>query len=202
MENVEHCEGKQKKVRLEYNLDSLLKMEWGGEILPLVDFLNLGSNSDELEQAFQKSKILKGEEGVSSGDFGTLSKGMARALESLYSMRTWADAQDVEEFLNERLRIMTNKFKVIDLESRKTKVGLEADGSIQNLWADFMCIFLYRDNWWELLGKCPQCGKWFKRTRKDHVYCSETCRGKASYARNREKRRSERRERYRKNQRI
>ncbi len=158
MENVEHCEDKQKEVRSGYSLDGLLEMDWGNGLSPLVDFMNLGSGSAELQQAVREYNIHK-EKRAPVEDFMNLRKDMASVLESFYSMRTWADAQFLEGFLNERLESATNRVKVIDLGSKRIRVDLEAGNIIQDLWADFICIFLYRSNWIDLLGKCPTVWK-------------------------------------------
>lgn len=199
MENMEGGEDKQEEMRLGYSVDSLLEMDWRKQLSPLVRFLNLEPGSADLEQAVRESNLPIGTE-ASLEALVSLANEMAFALDGFYSMRTHEDAQRLEDFLTPKLAFGVNRVKIIDLKAKKIRVDLVYSGIIRNIWADFICIFLYRDNWRELLGRCPQCRKWFERSRKDQIYDVESCRGKAAYARNQEARRAERRERYRKTQ--
>ena len=157
-------------------LKKLLDMDWANELTPLVDMLNLGHGSQVGEAVREIGAILKG----------------------CYSIRTCNEARRLERFLSTKLATATNSVKIIGLAGGNIRVDLEAEGLVENLWADFICIFLYRDDWRDLLGSCPLCQKWFERSRKNQVYCSEACKSKAAYARSAESRRSARRERYRK----
>ncbi len=180
-----------------YHLDSLLKMDWETEVSPLVEFLNLGSDVDELRRAVRESEILK-DKGGSPSDFIDFRKEMDGFLHRFYEMDSASEAKRLEKFLTRMLANAKNKVKIIDLADKQIRVRLEVSTFIQNLWADFICIFLQRDDWTQLLGKCPQCAKYFERSRKNQIYCGEVCKNKAAYARNADVRRLERRIRYRK----
>ncbi len=182
-------------------LDGLLEMDWEHEVSPLVDFLNLESDFAELQQAVQDSEILK-EKGGPVEDFMRLHNEIKYVLNAYYEILTEVDAKRLEKFLTRMLAKTRNRVKIIDLADKQIRVHLEASTVIQNLWADFICIFLRMDNWTKLLGKCPQCEKWFERPRKNQIYCTEGCKSKAAYTRNKDDRRLERRERYRKEKSI
>lgn len=156
-------------------IDGLLTMNWADDVAPLVEFLNAAIDCTE---------------------FGHLRNEMESILQMFANMQTEDDADHLGHELEKKLQGVTNEVKIIDRAARKIEVSLVVEGVIENIWADFICIFLYR-NWRDLLCQCGHCAVWFERSRKDRVWCSESCRSKAAYARHGEVRRSERRERYR-----
>ena len=117
MKNVEHCEEKTKKV---YNLDDLLKMDWENEVSTLVDFLNLGSDFAELQQAVRESEILK-EKGGPVKDFMDFHNEIKSVLNAYYEMLTEVDAKRLEKFLTRMLAKTRNRVKIIDLADKQTR---------------------------------------------------------------------------------
>lgn len=161
-------------------IENLQKMDWGHDLSPLVDFLNAAIESTEMQE------------------FPVLRNEIESVLQEFCSASTWTDdgVKYIEYELEKKLQSAINVV-IIDPVAGKIKVNLEVEGVIENIWADFICIFLYRRDWREKLGQCPHCDIWFERSRKDKKWCSENCRGKAAYARHGDDRRLARRERYR-----
>jgi len=181
---------------MEY-LDSLMKIDWNNELAPLLDFLNLDHVPDPMRHRISMSYAPKGGT-CSAADIAKLHDHMRFLLEWLSDphMGLPADRERLEKFLSSSLRYLHSEVKVPDPEVRSVRVYATADGILPNIWADFICTFLARDDWREVLGKCPQCQIWFQRSRKDQVYDSDVCKGKAAYARQGPERRSARRQRY------
>lgn len=187
---------------MEHDLDSFLEMDWEGELSPLVRFLNLGHDSDELEEACRSSAKLREQE-VPIEDFMDFHKDITEALESLCAIQSSEGSRKVGEFLSSKLAETTfNRIEILDLRARQVRVALVGKNIIAELWADFICIFLSQDDWMDHLGRCPFCKTWLQKSRKDRVYCSEACRGRAAYNRHKKQRRESRRARYRRDKRI
>lgn len=160
-------------------IEKLQKMDWGHDLSPLVDFLNSPIESTEMQK------------------FAVLRNDMAGILQAFRSAHTFSEGtvEYIEQELEKKLQSAFNEVKIIDLVAGKIKVNLKVEGVIENIWADFICIFLYRD-WRGKLAQCGHCDIWFERSRKDKMWCSENCRSKAAYARHGDERRSARRVRY------
>ena len=184
------------------SLESLLNMDWGSELAPLVDFLNLKlSKFEGLAGAVQKYNA-SAEKEVDPFDFMDLCNEMYFVLESFSAMRTSAAAEDLGAFLSEKLVNTTNDARIMDLHTKQVRVFMEENSVIAGIWMDFICVFLSMENWRDVLGICLQCKKVFAKKRKDQIYDREGCRGKASYARHKEARRATRRERYYRGKRL
>jgi len=184
----------------EYDLDSLLEMDWAEELAPLVGFLNLNDGYAELQRSFEKSTLFKDKSSVDH--VMGFHKDVTYILEELRSLRTWEGARELAKFLTPKLQNMKNEIAVVDLKTRQFRVNLFIEKIIDELWADFICVFLSRGDWLDKLGRCPECKKWLEKKRRDQIYCSDLCRSKASYKRHQEERRESRRARYMKNKRI
>lgn len=160
-------------------IENLQKMDWGHDLSPLVDFLNAAIVSAEMQE------------------FAILRNEIEAILQEFCSAYTLTDGsvEFIEIQLEKKLHSAFNEVKIIDSVAGTIQVNLVVLGAIENIWVDFICIFLYR-SWRAQLAQCPHCDTWFERSRRNKIYCTGNCRNKAAYARHGDVRRSERRKRY------
>ena len=166
MKKALHSEGTEKKMYIPGSLESLVNMEWRSEVSVLADFLNHACGEAEVVNLALEMKYVL----------------------TLFESGSGEEAERVEEFLTSKMARMRNYVKIMPhLEAKKVRVYLEADSEVEEVWADFICAFLTMDNWRALLGKCPQCGRWFARSRGNQVYSRPSCRQAASNTRRRQR---------------
>lgn len=167
-------------------LNRLKRLNWERDTIPLVvDFLNLDEN--DLRRGYGSSEL---REDLGLDDLLSLHSGIRFVLESL-------DAGDNTE---EVRKLLTGKWReaehIVEVEGRRVYTSVpETDDLLKDMWLNFICFFLYSD-WWERMGRCPACGKWFHRPRANRTYCSRRCKNRADYLRHQERRTAERRKRY------
>lgn len=184
------------KKRTEGSLDKLLlEMNWSQEVAPLASFLNL--TSAELQDMYMNSGTVK----TPIDHILQFQKDVSLILDAIRARSGLAELEGEElrglaDFLTAKLGGARNR--VVFLENLRVRVDVVTDELTDDLWADFIFLFLNRDDWMDQLGRCPQCETWFEKSRKNQVYCTDRCKSKAAYHRYRDERRSARRERYRK----
>ena len=113
---------------------------------------------------------------------------------SSISSRSKSDA--VCFFLSEKLRRVRNKVVFVEQGSKQVRVNMVCDDIIADIWGNMICIFLSTPHWEDVLGKCPQCVKWFRKRRMDQIYCHVNCRSKDNYMKHKEARQESRRLKY------
>lgn len=181
-----------------HDLDALLlDMQWDQEVAPLAHFLNL--TPDKLQNMYTNSARIKQKAPID--DIRWFQRDVSLYLEAIQGKKGMErlaseDLDRLAESLTGKLGGTRNK--VIFRDNLQVRVDLAADKLVDNLWADFICFFLSRDDWMDKLGKCPQCEKWFGKSRKNQIYCSTSCKNTVAYHRHQDERKSERRQRYRK----
>ncbi len=166
----------------EYSLDSLLEMDWGREVASLAFFLNLTVN--DLVEMFPTSTF-KGK--LPLEHLLDFHKEISYILGSLDSIPSEKHLRQIEQVLSAKLAPGRAKNQVVVTESLQARVELHPEALIDELWADFIFLFLGRD-WNKELGRCVHCTTWFQKFRKSQMYCSESCKNKAYYHRDRKKR--------------
>jgi len=167
-----------KKEQVECSLDDFVKMDWGREVEPLVYFLNL--SIDELSEMYPKSPF----KDVSVEGILTFRDDISYILDLLDSAPGVKQLRQVENELTEKLAgVRSLVFVTKDLRSH-VDIDVDALRPIDKLWADFIFLFLDRD-WSEELGRCVNCRTWFKKSMKNQIYCSNNCKVKMHYKRNR-----------------
>lgn len=189
------------KEKVEYSLRSLSEMDWGTDIALLIWFLNL--TNAELQDAYRNSTSFK-----RNTDLETLMKfhsDIALVLDFFYSFSR--DNGRIEEFLTGKL-VEASHLRVGITKDSHVRVSIELrdpngfNAVIKDIWIDLICVFLNREDWIDHLGRCAHCKTWFERSRKDQLYCSESCRSKAAYTRYRESRKTAERKLYHDDNRI
>jgi len=168
-----------KKEQVEYSLDDFMQMDWGREVEPLIYFLN--QSHDDLRRMYPSSPF-KGQ--APEDDVVNFHRDISYILGLLDSAPGVKQLQQVEiELTTKIVNVRSRVFMSNDL---KAHVDIDTDnlGIFEKIWLDFIFIFLQR-NWNEVLGRCANCQKWFKKSMKNQIYCSNNCKVKMHYKRNR-----------------
>lgn len=159
-------------------LDDFLRMDWEGEVGPLVWFLNL--TPAEMKNEIKGSRLQKD----ALDPLLAFRSNLGRVLSHFYHILTVEQIKGLENLLSRKL--VNAKLSVIILNKSQVRVyTLSRDDIIEGLWLDIICRFLHREDWLDRLGLCCQCDHWFVRSRKDQIYCSTVCKSACFYARRR-----------------
>ena len=73
--------------------------------------------------------------------------------------------------LAEQLERARNEVVFRAPNSLQIRVNMICDDIISQVWSNMARIFLSTPHWDDVLGRCPRCKKWFRKSRKDQIYC-------------------------------
>lgn len=147
-------------------LEKLLKLEAQGIAWAL------NSTDEEIEETYEE---LRGKIDLTLDQVKELIACLKWIFDVLIQ-RKGEEFKDVEDFLTKQWREADHR--IVVSEGGEVFADVGGRNAYNSFWVQLVTDFLYGGlGWRKKLGRCKNCGRWFVKSRADHVFCSDSCRG-------------------------